>query len=850
MTSGLRHLRPACHLWMMCTCVMCPSSNTYPKLLDVAQKLRAKHPAATCAPDLTDLAPASSAVPELDSDMVRKAIRGFPRGTAPGPSGLRAQHLLDALKTMHGDEMLEQVTAMSNHLAQGKAPRELAPHLAGAALVALGKADGGVRPIAVGECMRRLVAKCLCDVFRDDARAWLWPFQIGVAVPFGVEIGTHTASQWMDRNRDQAEKVFLKIDFENAFNCVDRAAFLHEVRNRLPGLSAWAEWCYGAPSHLYFSDTTIPSEVGAQQGDPLGPLLFALALKPILLKIAGECGVATQPDAPNTAASPHPSAGACPRREPDVPNSAVSQPPADAAVSPEPPPAPAPAPGAALDLLFSYLDDGCIAGHFRAVARAFSILVAAAARIGLKLNVGKCELIPAAGPRSTVDFSVFPAGMKVLPGGNFELLGAAVGGAASRDAHTAARVAAAQPQLDAIGELPDPQVALLLLRNCASYGKVVHSMRVTPHDHHTAALTSFDHRVRECFERFTGLRPCDERWMQATLGTRHAGLGLRSAVAHAAAAYLASRSACAHQCREVDAAFAWDAEEPESHVARAVRALNSRLPEADRIPPSVPSPLKQQTLSLALDKVSLSPLLDPAVTGNARRAHVRLLLEPGAGAWLHAVPNLAFGNQVAPPSFVVMLQRRLRLPIYGAMGHCPHCAGVMDIYGDHAVACGGGGDRTLRHNKLRDIFHHFCYAAGLFPEKEKAGLLRPRPLLGNLQEDGKQAGVGGARGAEGRRPADIFLPRWRLGNPAALDFAVTSGLRVGYLTESAADGGAATRSYESHKRSFLDTAAHCKEEGIDFIPMVAEATGGSWGEDARSTLRELSKSAARLTGDP
>eukprot|EP00666_Eupelagonemidae_sp_cell4sb_P018038 gene18038-biopygen23713 len=161
----------------------------------------------------------------------------------------------------------------------GLAPRELAPHLAGAALVALPKLDGGVRPLAVGECLRRLVAKCLCDVFRDDARAWLWPFQIGVAIPFGVEIGAHTASQWMERNRDEAEKVFLKIDFENAFNSVDREVFLREVRNRLPGLSRWAEWCYGAPTKLVFGETVISSEVGAQQGDPLGPLLFAIAIQ-------------------------------------------------------------------------------------------------------------------------------------------------------------------------------------------------------------------------------------------------------------------------------------------------------------------------------------------------------------------------------------------------------------------------------------------------------------------------------------------------------------------------------------------------------------------------------------------
>eukprot|EP00662_Eupelagonemidae_sp_cell21_P057239 gene57239-biopygen50387 len=113
--------------------------------------------------------------------------------------------------------------------------------------------------------------------------------------------------------------------------------------------------------------------------------------------------------------------------------------------------------------------------------------------------------------------------------------------------------------------------------------------------------------------------------------------------------------------------------------------------------------------------------------------------------------------------------------------------------GDHALACGGGGDRTLRHNALRNLTYHYCNAAGLRPELEKPGLLRPRLLEGVAEEDGQQRG--GARGPDGRRPADVYLPCWRVGRPAALDFAVTSGLRIGAVGESAADGSAATTLY-------------------------------------------------------
>ena len=52
---------------------------------------------------------------------------------------------------------------------------------------------------------------------------------------------------------DARRKVAVKVDFKNAFNCVKRDVFLRAFRRHLPGLSAWAEWTYGTPSHLFFA---------------------------------------------------------------------------------------------------------------------------------------------------------------------------------------------------------------------------------------------------------------------------------------------------------------------------------------------------------------------------------------------------------------------------------------------------------------------------------------------------------------------------------------------------------------------------------------------------------------------
>ena len=50
----------------------------------------------------------------------------------------------------------------------------------------------------------------------------------------------------------------------------------------IPGISAWMEACYSAQPLLYPESHTIKSCHGMQQGDPIGPLWFAITLYPIV----------------------------------------------------------------------------------------------------------------------------------------------------------------------------------------------------------------------------------------------------------------------------------------------------------------------------------------------------------------------------------------------------------------------------------------------------------------------------------------------------------------------------------------------------------------------------------------
>ena len=191
-----------------------------------------------------------------------------------------------------------------------------------------------------------------------------------MAAPLGAEVGSQTVRQWCERNKETVGKLIFIADFENAFNTIDRGRFLREVRHHLPGLAKWTEFCYGRHSKLFFDGAILNSEVGVQQGDPLGPLLFALALQPVLIKLA------------------------------NIPN---------------------------LDLSFSFLDDLCLAGDQFAVAEGIRELKTSAASLGLRLNSSKCELVPAIPGGRGIDWELFEQSMPRRLDGCFKLLGAPVG---------------------------------------------------------------------------------------------------------------------------------------------------------------------------------------------------------------------------------------------------------------------------------------------------------------------------------------------------------------------------------------------------------------------------------------
>ncbi|KAC9145050.1 hypothetical protein E3N88_46300 [Mikania micrantha] len=136
-----------------------------------------------------------------------------------------------------------------------------------------------------GNCQLKLVSKAAMRGVGKEMAKYLGDFQFGVGVPSGAEAVLHSANRFLNEFHSDGSLAMLTVDFTNAFNLVSRTSLLHEVRTRCPSISLWVDFLYGQPARLYVGNDHIWSTTGVQQGDPLGPLPFALVLHPLVHRI-------------------------------------------------------------------------------------------------------------------------------------------------------------------------------------------------------------------------------------------------------------------------------------------------------------------------------------------------------------------------------------------------------------------------------------------------------------------------------------------------------------------------------------------------------------------------------------
>ncbi|GJZ32004.1 putative reverse transcriptase domain-containing protein [Tanacetum coccineum] len=304
-----------------------------------------------------------------------------------------------------------------------------------------------------------LVSKVAMKGVGKETTKYLNDFQFGVGVSGGTEAVLNSVNRVLSARHSDGSLAMLTVDFSNAFNLVDRASLLHE--------------------HIW-------STTGVQQGDPLGPLLFALVLHPLVHKIRDNFKL----------------------------------------------------------LLHAwYLDDGTVIGDSEDVAKVLDIVTVKGPRLGLELNIKKTERFWPSCDGRKVREGLFPSyiGRPVL---GVKLLGGAVSRDASFISRLAMKRAAGAVDLMRLPpQLCDPQSELLLLRSCMGIAKLFFGLRTCRPVYMEEAALLYDKGLRQSIEDMVvcgGPFFGDIQWRLASLPIRFGGLGLYSATEASSYAFVAS----------------------------------------------------------------------------------------------------------------------------------------------------------------------------------------------------------------------------------------------------------------------------------------------------------------------
>jgi hypothetical protein len=269
-------------------------------------------------------------------------------------------------------KLVADLTFITNTILGGKVHADLRPFLFGANLFALSKPTPGTRPIAVGNTLRRLAAKCAGKDhdFLQSRKSSYGTLQLGFGTKNGCEAAVHATRKYLTSEKISDEHVLVKIDFENAFNTISRQHMLRTISEKYPRLKNFAFATYGEPSYLFFDSHIILSDEGAQQGDPEASPMFCDGINEMVQRLSSE-------------------------------------------------------------LNFWYLDDGNLADRYQVVLADLKLVITLARLMGLKVRPSKCELIFLGNPdenlRRAIHHEFNCPEIEITPTDDLSILGSGIG---------------------------------------------------------------------------------------------------------------------------------------------------------------------------------------------------------------------------------------------------------------------------------------------------------------------------------------------------------------------------------------------------------------------------------------
>ena len=142
----------------------------------------------------------------------------------------------------------------------------------------------GLRPIGIGEVLRRIVGKMVVAVLRSDLQESAGDLQLCAGQQSGCEAGIHAMSDIYD---DDDTHGIIQVDANNAFNTINRKMFLHNIKIICPEISTFISNCYQKPARLFVvGGIEIMSQEGTTQGAPTAMYVYGLGLVPLILALS------------------------------------------------------------------------------------------------------------------------------------------------------------------------------------------------------------------------------------------------------------------------------------------------------------------------------------------------------------------------------------------------------------------------------------------------------------------------------------------------------------------------------------------------------------------------------------
>ena len=161
----------------------------------------------------------------------------------------------------------EQIALLARNLATKIVDPATIEALIACRLIPLNK-NPGVRPIGVGEVLRRIIGKAIGWSLKQDLMEATGPLQASSGFRGGAEAAIHAMRQVF---ADEECEAVILVDATNAFNLLNRQVALHNVQRTCPEFATILINTYRSGSRLSVAGCQeITSLEGTTQGDNLG----------------------------------------------------------------------------------------------------------------------------------------------------------------------------------------------------------------------------------------------------------------------------------------------------------------------------------------------------------------------------------------------------------------------------------------------------------------------------------------------------------------------------------------------------------------------------------------------------